>query len=301
MLLRLAIVVVILAGLLPVASAAEEQMDRPAWALGDEWDFFVTGQHNGPQGPEPFAYVGKMVVTGRERITVAGEEVDTLRIVELNHDVPGTDTAADWAGKPIVDYKGGAGFLWIRESDGFTMKRMRYHIGPDGEPQTSTDLVYPGGCDDYAWPYFVGRNSTATCTQDGTMGGRTRTVEFNPRVRVDSRANVTVPAGTFETFVVDAGVETPEGPQFGERQYYAPEACWRVKSEGLGGNPIRMELLAYRCGSRSGGVSTTLDPPIDLDRLGMPSVTETPGPGMGLVVVMLGAVALAVGRPRPRL
>ncbi|HWG90216.1 MAG TPA: hypothetical protein VNZ52_05130 [Candidatus Thermoplasmatota archaeon] len=282
------VLVLLIPILLSPVAAASDTMERPRWQVGDEWDFWVTGQHQGPNGPEAFAYIGKMGIVGRETLTVEGELVPALRFVEVSQGVPPTDSPSDWAGKQ-VDFRDGARFTWVRESDGFTLRRAGYHMNQDGQPVKNTDVTYPGGCNDYQWPYFVGKSVTLACTQNGLMHGESRQADsFSFPVKVVGHENVSVPAGTFHTFVLENG---------GERQYYAAEACWRVKAEGLHGNPIHMELLGFRCGTVTRGLLSTTAAGFDLRALQVPGEgvdpPTNPTPGVPIVALLIAFVVLA--------
>lgn len=253
--MRLGLIVIVAMLALPAASAAEEML-LPPIAVGDEWDFFVAGEAQGPSGaPEKFAYVGKRVVAARE--SVNGE--DAFRIVELNAGVRTSDEPESWIGKSLAF--DGLGIEWMRASDGHTLKRARYQ--PDGKGGfVNADVTeHPGGCDTYGYPFSVGRNYSWPCKESRNGGPP---ADFTPLAKVTARESVTVPAGTFDAFAVDMGAN---GGTF-ERQWYAPESCWRVKSEGLAGNPIHMVMLAWRCPAGSSGALITVQSPGNLATIG---------------------------------
>lgn len=273
---RLTLSLLFVAILLPSAQA-QDVMERPTWSVGDEWSYFVNGTYPGPDGPQPFAYVGKSIVAARETL----DGVEALRVVDLSKDVDPSTDAASWLGKP-VDLPRDGRLLWVRASDGAHLQRGETR--PQGDKMEWTTTVNVGGCDVYLYPYSVGRepSSGAPCEQRPDKGpGNT----FTPYAQVTGIENVTVPAGTFRAFVVGSGANG----QAGEVHWYAPEVCWRVKAQGVPGNSVTMQLLGWRCGNSSGGVATPLPAGLDVAAIRAPMEVPWPAP-LGVLVLAFAAL-----------
>lgn len=259
--------------------AASRTMEKPALQVGDEWDFYVQGKAQQRQdGPlEPFAYVGKRIVAGEETLHINGSDVRVYRIVELGHGVNVTTHPSEYAGKAF-DFRGGTGIEWVRVNDSATMQRYRFYIAQDGSKQSSDGLQQMfDGCDMESYPFVPGTERSGPCEFHVTKAGVTTTQPSGTGGKFLDWENVTVPAGSFEGLVVEHG----DPAQGGERQWYVPEVCWRVKADGPS-REITMQLLGWRCGGATGGALNAIEPPIDL--MTVESTKETPGPALLLTV-----------------
>lgn len=271
-------------------AAAQQEMARPEWRVGDEWAYVVTFDRPLPNGTtEKAAHVGKRLVAARENVTVGGAHHDTFRIIELIHDVPAGEDPLALSGMPL-DFSGGATVEWVRVLDGETVKSLRLRQVRVGDIILQGPVrTYPEGCDTFGWPLAVGKDETRECRIVTNERGREAEGLFHPSTSVVAREIVSVPAGNFTAYVADMGAEGV----IGERQWYAPDACWRVKARSAANN-VTMQLVGYRCGERTLGALNAADPPLEIDRLTQPR----PAPGLGVLALVALGAGLAIAQRR---
>ncbi len=134
---------------------------------------------------------------------------------------------------------------WNRRSDMASLEnRVTTQITYAGSTQEQTAVTtFDPPCRNIQWPLSVGKTWTETCHQSTTGNGNTQTKDTTTTYTVEATQEVTVPAGTFDTFRVKAesGGQTT-------LQYISVKACGLVKSTSEAyGNTVSLELQDYGC------------------------------------------------------
>lgn len=158
-----------------------------------------------------------------------------------------------------------------RQSDGAALRTVSY-FRPSDANQTpfQSEMVYEAPCVDLAWPLEVGKTWTSTCTFTSNGTGMpsehvTQTTHYN----VTREERITVPAGTFDTFVIQA----TQAGSAGWTEWYAPTAC--VHAKVVGNDPAfayTTVLTDYICSSAPADPNVVAASPT-------PATPETPSAG----------------------
>jgi hypothetical protein len=182
----------------------------------------------------------------------------------------------------IMSYEGesstttltGKGTEWVRVSDLATIKGIMETEATSsifGMTTTSTDkstITYDPPMDDYNFPMSIAETWTSACTTtteytytyDGESDSETESIEVTMVYEALHVDDITVPAGTFETFVIwsmDTSEDYGGGevtPFFGSSpgytlNYYSPDIGFPVKSDYYAPNRelyMSMELISYK-------------------------------------------------------
>ena len=118
-----------------------------------------------------------------------------------------------------------------RLSDGAALESVS-HFEPSNtshEAPFDSKMVYDAPCIHYAWPLDVGKNWTSICsfTSNGT-GMPSEHVAQTTHYAVTREERITVPAGTFDAFVIEAS----QAGSSGWTEWYSPTACSHAKVVG---------------------------------------------------------------------
>lgn len=304
--MRPALVPLVLLAFLAPAADAKAELGTPT--VGDHWEVRSTAA--GQQ------VTARSNLTALEPITIDGT---THQAARLESHSERSFAVAGFTTTTVTDTT-----TWVRVSDGASLRTTVRTTSPPpfpGAPSTgsTSETTYSPPCIYDEFPLFVGKtwssscHSTTTTTYDS--GGPANSQSFNASTafRVVREESVTVPAGTFQTLVVESN-STSNGTSFVSYHWYAPRACNSVRSASdIDGMSISSELVSFRCASTGaytpgeGNVATstpatpsespaagTASPPVSQPTIGQPTTAPTPGlPGPGLLL-SLAAVGLAV-------
>lgn len=238
------LLVLVLLLLLAPAAMAETlgETSPPRLTVGD---FFEMRDRIGEPGGTTQDRIHKQTVVALERITVGNATYDAVR---LEVAFPPTQMFGVNAS--------GTQRTWVRATDGATLKREFVSTQREGDTTRSSaeTSTFEAPCVDLVHPLRAGATWTHRCVSTTTStgsGGDPYTTTQTTTYRVLGTENVTVPAGTFAAYLVEA--ETAENTFDVEPQkhWYAPEACTIVKTVSIqrGGYSDTFELLSFRCAS----------------------------------------------------
>lgn len=269
--------------LLAVAPPAAAQANAPRLEVGDFWETETTTASTGvPAQPPSRAF---MNVTSRETLVVDGVSYDTFRFET------GTDrtieSAPGLSTRTVTETT-----VWASVSDGanvrITTNSTSTSTFPGIPPSSSTsETTYSPPCPHYAWPFEVGdawsNECTGTTTTSGPTGPTTTTSTTNTTVRVLRAERVTVPAGSFDAFVLESTTSSDDSGEDGTTttSWYSPEACASVKTTTTGqGIAVSSELISYRCSDEGPAPPAgTPTPPATPTPTATPTTTPAPTPG----------------------
>lgn len=246
----------LLAGLLLALAPASAlwAKEPPALAKGDSFVVRTTASTSEARltaltqqdvvGPEPFAGEDAIRIEERTRATTARDGVDG------NHSTNAT--------------------TWRRASDLAVLRRfMLFENESDAE---AWGVAYVPTCVNVHFPLVVGASWTLDCEQTAEDANASSTTTHRTTIRVLGVQNVTVPAGSFDAFVLESA-----SPSTTIHLWYAPEACGIVKElTAVGTVDVKRELVSFDCDA--GGFFA--------------EATGKPTPGFGAALLLLGVIAL---------
>lgn len=242
----------LVAALLALPTALAQEHALPRWAEGDAWSYATSFR----------GLPGNLTVT-------------VERASETEYSLLGVVDEMTPFGVPI---------------------QQRHHTSVVPDTLARARFGYEGGaewrieppCHENRFPLRVGANWTTECAF--TLVATNETTWFNSTWRVAARENVTVPAGTFDAYLVE---QTLDGTVV--KRWWAPEACHYVKLLQEGDAVRTEELTSYRCAANapaqpSPSTPTPATSPSTTPG-GTPGPTTAPTPAPGLAVVTAALVA----------
>lgn len=272
--MRHAAALLLLALLAPTALASAP---RPTLSQGDFWER--------AQGDT----VMLEVVQGFETVRSGAGSYDAVRLVEWTRMREGAQAPSPPPGAGGLSFMETTRTSWLRVSDHAYLK-SRTESNGSATAGYSEHGTTP--CEHLRWPLEVGAEWTFRCTTETDTGARGTDGVFHRRVV--ARGNVTVPAGTFDSYVVETRLDNATGPLV-NREWHAPAACGWVRAETYDeGAPRATELLRHRCLAPPAGSTPT---PQMIDTCsGVPYARCTPGPGPLVALAAVALVALLARR-----
>ncbi|HVL48185.1 MAG TPA: hypothetical protein VM889_06475, partial [Candidatus Thermoplasmatota archaeon] len=231
---------------LPTASAG----NAPAYAAGDFWDYNVLFTDVTDFGKNS---------TGSTRVTVGGYELirEGTGASTRNHTVVllqseslyNTRTAEGGITRTVATEK-----RYLRPTDGAVVRNVTdvsvfTSFSDTASEGRHTQADWNPPCQGLQYPLFSGAGWRLDCRLTLTRGGSTTSGLYNTTYAVRGQESITVPAGTFNAFVV----ENATAGKVRLRQYYVPEVCGPVRVEVLDKFErlvSRSDLTAYRCAGK---------------------------------------------------
>lgn len=308
--MRVALTILALLATLMISPTASA-VSAPVLSVGDFWE--LESKFAIPGSGEQTLTI-KNTIEDQESISVEGATHDAWRMVGS---YAMTFGAEGYTSTSTTETKS-----WSRVSDGASLKSTTHTETTSnipGFPASSSDseTVYTPPCVAYQWPLDVGDSWTATCTYETTTttaaGTQTTTNTTTTDYSVLRKESVTVPAGTFDAYVLESTMKTDSG-ETKVYSWYAAAACGPVKTSlSIDGNDYSSQLKSYKCAkagqTQSGGTgtttTTTTSTPPTASTTGTTTTTPTPTPtgvteatpgipGVALPILLVGLAGAAL-------
>lgn len=240
--------ILLLAALLALPSVGAQVHALPAWSVGDSWSYATSFRDL----PGNLTLIVEDATAGRHQVLGVQDEMTPFGVpIEQRYRV---EVLPDSLARARFAYEGGAA----------------WRIEPP--------------CQEYRFPLVVGATWTSECAF--VLETTNETTWFNSTWRVASYERVTVPAGTFDAFVVE---QLLDGTLV--KRWWAPEACHYVRLLQEGDAVRTEDLLAYECASRANHGSPATPPSSS-----PPPSRGAPGPSLALVAATVVVAAVAMRR-----
>lgn len=283
-----------LALLLIVPLAGAQTIEGPpTYTDGDAWTREATVE----SGSATFHLRQHTVYAGTEEISVNGTSYEAI---VMDSDSKTTVTSGN---RTFTQYSNST--QWMRSSDQALIK-TETHVtvvgGPQGQQSYNSSRVYHEPCVTFDWPLEVGKTWDSVCTATTTTNGQQQTQTQEEHYRVVRAEEVEVPAGTFQTLVVENATEEEDDRQV---QWYSEAACGPAKIRtDSGGQTFEIDLTQVTCqatgasggGSMDGGDGGDGGMDGGDGGAGGQDANGSPGPGALLVGLVVVAAAQALRR-----
>jgi len=203
----LVVSMLVLGSFIILSPGAKAQGSAPTWSIGDYWEYSGSVDISGTM----YSVIVRLQV--EDKFTLA---IDTSEYESFNCTVS------------LAVSSGGTSFtltsyIYLRTSDLAMVKTYQSSMG-----FTSVDTYNPPQ-ETFQFPLSDGQTWSSTSTHNMTSGGHTYTTTVTNDLSVSGPTSVTVPAGTFNTFMV---TETPRGGGSPGKIYYSDSIGYAAKLNG---------------------------------------------------------------------
>ncbi|MES2154018.1 MAG: hypothetical protein V4510_02695 [bacterium] len=216
------------AGPSPVVGAA-----APVLSVGDHWEL---GVQITSRGTTSQANLTMTVNSTTEKWAIGAGTYEAVLLETRTHQTSGP------VGWRVIQR------VWQRTADGSQLHANVTTIDDkDGSQQVSV-TEYDGPCRQYPWPITVGATMSGECRTHDPAVDPPQITTTKYTVTALAMENITVPAGTFETYRLNFTIESGIASHVTQVRWYSPKVCNDVRTETrTGQGAFITELKSYSC------------------------------------------------------